>query len=673
MSLKGSNQSCAVDGTGQIGRMPRLRSRAALALPVFAASLGASLQAQSPLVRPMASDSIYRLAVDSMAYKEYSIVYLLDDGIAKFESDGRGTQRYHQIVQILRPRGVEPWAERAFSYRPGHSKITVNWMRVSKTSGELISDKATMSQVSDVPASMSNPVYSDTKVLRYSLGGVAVGTIVDISWTEEILDPFLSGDFITSWNTTLTAPGLRSRFVVDVPASMTPHIVEQHLDFKRVEERANNRHYYVWAKQSVMPVKSELFAPDSSVPHMSIGVSSPESWRDIARWYGGLAKDRYTLSPRAVATIDSIARAQKTASDTIRALHNWIAKDLRYVSVALGLSGYQPRFPDSTITSGFGDCKDKATLFIAAAHHLGLTAYPVLLNSNGVRETSLSSLAQFDHVIAAVPKAGGYTFLDLTTNLFPPGRVPTQYQGEFGLVVLPDGKSEEITFPADGPAETVTKFDGQVGTDGKISGKFELAVHGGMETPLRAMLMEPLDSARRAAMRQTFGQIFPNNTVDSLVMFDGKDPRAEPKITAIVRDGEGFKRVGTVAILNVPGMFRASGAGQAQRLKQSTTNAPRTLPIEAARVFGSGTTSSELRLTLPEGWKAQLPKGVAASSLFGEYRSEYSQEGRVLRVSVRVVGGKGVYPKEKVAELQAWLNTVAEDNLSSIVVSIPPV
>jgi hypothetical protein len=36
------------------------------------------------------------------------------------------------------------------------------------------------------------------------------------------------------------------------------------------------------------------------------------------------------------------------------------------------------------------------------------------------------------------------------------------------------------------------------------------------------------------------------------------------------------------------------------------------------------------------------------------------------------VGGKGVYPKEKLPELQAWLNALAEDNLTSVVVSIPP-
>jgi transglutaminase-like putative cysteine protease len=645
----------------------------AMLLAVLAVHAG-SLRAQGGNARPVASDTIYRLAVDSAGYKDYAFVYLLDDGIVRFETDGRGTERYHQIVQILKPRGVEPWAERQFSYRPGHTRVTINWMRVVKPSGEVISDKPKISQASDVPAAMSDPVYSDTKILRYSLGGVAVGTLVDIDWTVETTEPFLRGDFESSWRTTMDYPALRSRFAFDVPASMSPRIIEAHVDFKRLEDQSGGRHRYVWEKRLVMPVKGELFAPDTSIPRTAITVASSLSWTDIARWYGGLAKDRYTLSPSALATIDSIARAQHTAGDTLRAIHKWIAKDIRYVSVALGLGGYQPRFPDSTITSGFGDCKDKATLFIAAAHHLGLTAYPVLLNSSGVRERGLPTIGQFDHVIAAVPRRGnaGYTFLDLTTNLYPPGKVPPSYQGEFGLVVLPDGKSEEVTFPEDAAAEMNARFDGDVNTEGKAAGRLVMTMHGAAESMMRAAFMEPLDSARRAGMERSMGQAFPNGKVDSMIAFDGRDPNAEARLAFVTHGGDAFKRVGSVAILTLPGAFR--GGNSVSFMLNRLKDAPeRKYPIDASHVIGTTATISELRLTLPEGWKAQLPNGVTANSVFGNYRSEYVQEGRVLRISHWTTGAKGVYPKERFAELLAWLKKVADDNVDSIALTPPPV
>jgi transglutaminase-like putative cysteine protease len=643
-----------------------LAAPALLALP-FALPF-ASLPAQASGIQPVQGDTIYRLAVDSAGYRQYAFVYLLDDGVVRIEADGRATERYHQIVQILKPAGVEPWAERRFSYRPGHTKLTVNWMRVVRPSGEVISDKPVIAQESTVPASMSDPVFSDSKVVRYSLSGVAVGTLVDISWTTETTDPFLKGDFLFSWATTMDYPALRSRYAVDVPASLTPRIVEEHLNFARREEKVGGRHYYFWEKRQSMPVKGELFAPDSSVPRTSITIGSPLRWNDVARWYAGLAKDRYSLSHAAAAKVDSIVRTERTEADTIQALHRWIASDIRYVSVALGLGGYQPRLPDSTIATGLGDCKDKATLFIAAAKHLGLTAYPVLLSSTGGVQRDLVSISQFDHVIAAMPKPGGagYAFLDLTTDALPPGELPPSYQGEFGLVVLPGGKSEQVTFPEDAPPVSTSSFEGRVDSTGRVSGRLTYLAKGSAETQMRSAFLEPMDSTRRALMEKMLGRVFPSGTADSVTVFDGRDPHAQARITAQFHGGEAFKRVGTVAILTVPAEFRGPGGTLGYALSQLPATGERTLPIDASLVVGAGTTTTELRLTLPAGWKAQLPKNVAATSVFGDYHAEYSQDGRVLRIAHTISGAKGVFPKERMPELRAWLKAVADDNIDSI-------
>ncbi len=651
-------------------RIPHVTLVALLALEAFPRTAAG----QGSIVRPVLSDTIYHLAVDSAAYKQYPFIYLLDDGVIRVEADGRGTERYHQIVQILKPAGIEVWAERQFSYRPAHTKLTVNWMRVVKPSGEVISDKPNISQESNVPAEMSDPIYSDTKILRYSLSGVTVGTLVDISWTTETTDPFLRGDFQHSWNTTMAYPALRSRYALNAPATMVPRIVERHLDFKRLEADSGGRKFYAWEKNNSTPVKGEMFAPDSSVPAMSITISSPLRWADIAKWYTGLAKDRYVLSPKSLAKVDSIARMQHTADDTLKAIHKWIARDIRYVSVALGLGGYQPRWPDSTITVGFGDCKDKATLFIAAAKHLGITAYPVLLNSNGMRTHDLPSVTQFDHVIAAMPRRGapGYTFIDLTTDDIPAGKVPPSYQGGFGLVARADGTADEITFPEEAAGSITTSFVGTVDVTGNESGTLTILAKGGAETGLRASFLEPLDSARQTNMEKFMGRTFPNAKADSLVVFDGRNPNVEARLTAHIYGGEAFKRIGSVGIMTVPGQLRGNGATMVYLISQLSTT-ERKLPIDAEKILGQGRVVSELQLTLPEGWKAQLPAAVDAVGDFGEYHAKYTQDGRVLRISHSMSGTKGVLPKDRMADLRAWMKAIADDNVDSIVLMAPPV
>lgn len=78
-------------------------------------------------------------------------------------------------------------------------------------------------------------------------------------------------------------------------------------------------------------------------------------------------------------------------------------------------------------------------------------------------------------------------------------------------------------------------------------------------------------------------------------------------------------------------------------------------------------TVSELRVTLPEGWSARLPDDVEASSVFGRYRAEYAQEGRELRVTRTMNGGRGTQPPEAIDALIAWLKDVSRDDARFII------
>ncbi|MGH7523899.1 MAG: DUF3857 domain-containing transglutaminase family protein, partial [Gemmatimonadales bacterium] len=607
-------------------------------------SAGAAIRAAG-ITRP-AIDTIYQLSVDSAAYRQYSFVYLLDQETARYDPDGRSTRTFRQVVQILKPTAVQTWAERSIAYRPEHEKLVVNWIRVVRPDGEIVSDKPAQTQESDVPASVRDPVYTHTRVLRYSLANVAPGTIVDISTTLEGNTPPLPGDVLTSWNVSVAAPAMRSYFSLDVPTSIRPRIVERHLDFRRAETESGGRHLFVWAAQNVRPPARELFAPDSSVPAMSIRVGAPLSWSDIGRWYHGLSHDRYVLTPSLTGVVDSVVRTARTADDTIEALHRWIARDLRYVSVALGTGDYQPRLPEVTVATGFGDCKDKATLFIAAARHFHIAAYPVLLNSAGIVDTTLPAVEEFDHVIAAVPRRGvpEFTYLDLTTDEYSGGHVPPSYQGSFGLVVMPDGTSRDITFPKDSGGVSEERFVGELLPDGHVNGKFFLTARGGnVESALRAVYALPPDSARRANLKRSAPRPFPGASVDSMILPDAANLTVHPTIEVDLSAGNGAKAAGPLMILSLPTIFQ----GASQRFRsvpdELTRAGPRRLPIDASRILGGFTTERELRLTLPAGWTAQLPAPVSVTGPFGSFQAEYHQVGRELIVSHTVRGSTGVY------------------------------
>jgi len=634
------------------------------------------LRAQAPVITPagdpsVQADTIYRLAVNPADHQGERWVLLLDDGVLRYEADGTGTRTYRTIVQVLQQDAVETWAEHEFSYAPGHEKLTVNWIRVVRPDGTVISETPTQVQESDVPATMGNPVYADRKVLRYSLAGVAPGVIVDFSYTTEERKPFLAGDFHHYWRIHTGAFVRRSRYIVDLPASLTPHLLERNLTITPVVKVANGRRVTMWAAQDLPKPRSEEFAADSNNVWMTVILSGARSWADIGRWYAGLAKGRYDVPAALKARYPELLAGAKSATDTLRGLQRYVAQDIRYVSISLGIGGYQPRTPAEVFSTGYGDCKDKATLFVALATSLGYKAFPVLLNAGGEVVRATPSIEQFDHAIAVVEHGGRRTFTDLTTDLTPFGELPPSDQGQFALVVHPDGRTEEVTLPDVEPADNLQAIalTGELSPDGLLSGTYTERSTGSRQYGLRNLFTAPLDSTRRADMaRGIVTSLYPGATADSFQTFDGRDLTADTRVAVRLSGGRAARLTGAggrTAILQLPFGSMRSMADAATALE---AQGERTYPIDAEKILGVWANTNTFTLTLPAGWQAQLPPAVEARSKWGTYIARYQQDGRTLRLERRLEGARGIYPPEELYDLTSWLRAVAKDDTPYLVI-----
>ena len=636
------------------------------AAPVLRAQAPKITAAGDPSVR---ADTIYRLAVDPAQHAEEDAVYLLDDGVVRLEADGSGTRTYRQIIQVLKPAAATRLQEQSFGWSPGHQKLTVNWVRVVKPDGTVVSESPSQVQESDVPAARNTPVYTDRRVRRMSLSGVAPGTLVDYSWTVEETKPFMPRDFYEGWRVSTGNSVARSRFIVDLPASLTPRIREVNLNFRRAERVAGGRRTYVWATADVPRITPEPLAADSNGVFMFVQVSSPVSWQDVSHWYGDLARSREVASPAVAATVDSLVRGARTRDDSIRAVHKWVSQDIRYVAVALGIGGYQPRMPDSVRVTGFGDCKDKATLFVASMRHLGIEAYPVLLSATATARRDQPTIQQFNHEIAAVAADSGWQYVDLTAGTVPWGELPLSEQGGFALLVRRDGSSEEVMLPR-APLtlnRSTTIVTGVLDTAGTFNGTHEELVDGAMASVVRALFFNPLDSVQRKNLANAVARrTFEGADGDSLVAFDGRDLAARARIQVRVRNARAATPAGATMILQMP---LASMASLANAAKDLESRGPRRFPIDASRFWGPRVYVTRYEIKLPPGWHATLPANVKASSEFGRYEATYAETNGTLRITRSITGAIGVEPPERLADLTKFMRAVAADDVKFIVLT----
>ena len=648
------------------------------ALAALLALLARPALSQAPRITPggdpsVRNDTIYKLSVNPADYADDDYVYLLDDGVLRFEADGRSSRTYRQVIQILNQDGAEAWGEQSFSYSGGSERLTVNWIRVLKPDGEVISEKPAHEQESLAPVAFDAPVYSDQKVRRVTLSGVAPGTLVDWSYTVERVKPLVPRDFYSGWRVTTGLLTRRSRLVMDLPASLTPRIQEENVHFKRLEAVSHGRHVYTWATNDVKKIEGEPFAAVPNTLSVRIEVAAPITWGDLASWYAGLSAGRYALNPELETQLAEHVKDARTLDDSLRAVHRWVSQDFRYVSLSLGIGGYLPRLPAQVVETRYGDCKDKATLFIALARRMGVTAFPVLLSSTGGADSTLPTAQQFNHMIAAVDRGeprGGRIYLDLTSDLTPYGELPPSEEGSFALVVHDDGKFEEVTLPESpiSANRSEIRLVGELSADGHFTGRYVETKSGRLQYGLRRAYARVLNKDELSRLAQALANgVFAGATGDSVTLFDGRDLQAKPLVTVAVHDAPVLSSSGSTRFFTLPSVVSSSssvGTGLASQLERRK---PRRFPINITAVVGPIELSSELRMTLPPGWKAELPPNVTETSQFGSFTAAYAQDGRELHVTHTMSGHKGVAPPESVDELIAWLRAVSKDDVKFIV------
>ena len=271
--------------------------------------------------------------------------------------------------------------------------------------------------------------------------------------------------------------------MVDFPSGLDLRIREENLPAPPSVHEEGDRLIYEWVYEDIEAFESEPFSSDTSSVPQRIVISGDLQWGDIAQWYWGLTQTRYEVGPELEEKLTEVLAGSTTLSDSLRAVHRWVAQDIRYASISLGLGGYQPRAASEVLATGVGDCKDKTTLFLAVARHLGVEGYPVVVRNGGRVRPDMPSISQFNHMIAAIKPADEWLYLDLTVPVSPYGEIFGAHQGRTGVLLRDDGTAEVFEFPRTDASKNRSSIviHGSLSENGHFEGTYTEVVTGAIQ------------------------------------------------------------------------------------------------------------------------------------------------------------------------------------------------
>jgi len=454
-------------------------------------------------------------------------------------------------------------------------------------------------------------------------------------------------------------PALRvvlAEHIFDHPASMRV-VDERHDTAYRIEEAGGRvRRIFSWSNPTRVDNEAGTTSPADWGPRYAI--TTLGSYAEVGDHYGRLHAASSAVSPEVTALAAKIVGETTDRKSQARLLYDWVARNIRYVAVAVGQGKLTPTSAAETIESRYGDCKAQAALLAALLAARGIASEPALMNAYASRYTLPDvPVGGFNHVILYLPDLDLY--LDATWQWASFGVLPW---GHYDAPVLHavDGKSRVARIPAEKTAGNFSEVhvEATVSTDGKVTGLTRETARGTMAGDLRNFASDT-SVTKAASQLRLFGApgtgkwlTVKKNPADPTVELFGEFELSDPIELAA---GEALLPPLGLRFLVRPGVFLVG-----------THDAPRkhTFPCHAGRQV------EVIEVSLPAGLRpARLPADRTWTTSIAAYQSRYTFNDGTLRVRrefVTTPEGQACKPEHS-QELVGLLSNIRRDHRTVVV------
>jgi len=210
---------------------------------------------------------------------------------------------------------------------------------------------------------------------------------------------------------------------------------------------------HTWQMENLKAIEQENFAPmlRDLIPILFV---LPESfvfdgvrgtitdWESFGKWIYSLAEGRNALPQDFQNRIIEMTKDAPDDRERVRILYDFLGETTRYVSIQLGIGGYQPRSASDVLRTGFGDCKALAFFLQSMLDVIGIPSNYIVIRSDRRNRRILHDFPSFfeaNHAILQVPLENDTLWLEATNPNIPFGFVHNSIAGADAIEITATG------------------------------------------------------------------------------------------------------------------------------------------------------------------------------------------------------------------------------------------
>jgi len=424
---------------------------------------------------------------------------------------------------------------------------------------------------------------------------------------------------------------------------------------------------YTWRVNNLKALRPEPFSPNEENYITRVKIESENfeyegikgsfnSWAEMGKWYyDKLLTGRQNIPTETVEHIKAITAGITDPKLKAKKIYEYMQGKTRYISVQVGIGGYQPFLAADVDKLGYGDCKALVNYTQALLKAVNIDSYFCLVYGGDRKISMLSDFAtmnQANHAILCIPFKNDTTWVECTSQSYPFGYLGTFTDDRTVLACTANGGKLMHTVKYDATINLQTRrATFTVNASGELTGDMTTTFKGTRFTN-RNYLVDESAVEQNKIMQRVYN--INNFTVQKLDLKQEKWPQPVSTETIL------FKAADFVTDDNGRLHFSLNPVNRSGIVKSVRNRA------NDVYINDGYTDEDEISYTLPAGYHpARNTLNIALNKPFGRYTASMVIKDGQLIYKRRLQINDGTYSKDLYQDVVDFYQAVADaDRLS---------
>ncbi|MBC8753299.1 DUF3857 domain-containing protein [Kordia sp. YSTF-M3] len=462
----------------------------------------------------------------------------------------------------------------------------------------------------------------------------------------------------------------KSRYKITYPPSFTLHKKELNLEeFGVIKEEKEGKLVYII--ENISSIKPESLSPSESEIEPKVffalnkfsydGVTAEiNNWEEFGSWmHQSLLLGRTTVDAETKATIQKLVAGVTSDREKAKIIYEFMQNKTRYISVQVGIGGFQPIPAEEVDKVGYGDCKGLTNYMMALLKIVDVESHYTHVEAGneivGFYD-DFASLAQGNHVILNIPNGGDDIWLECTSQKVPFGHIGDFTDNRNVLVITPEGgkiKRTKKYTAEESLQETTGSYT--LNNEGNLTADVSIKTEG-IQYDNRYYLKDWSDIEKDKHYKKYFRTIN-NINVDGIALENDKETIAFSEKVKFNADAYGVVTGNRM-------LFAPNALNRQTNIPDRYRN--RKFPLEIQRGYYD---TDDYEIKLPSDYEIEaIPDNVTYETKFGSYSFTITKkDDQTLQYKREIKINDGLYPKEEYKNYRNFMKKIVKYDGSKIV------